>query len=130
MRGYYVIPMKNTLKAVLTVAEYGEFHDLGEYKETESVTESVTLFKQYLEKGTCGVPTIGIRVYPKGRQGTIEDVHTDIVTYGTIDYSMLEYIPSILRCSKAVHMLQDLRTVFPKYDVIGNYPIPIKEGGK
>lgn len=119
-----------TLKAVLTVAEYGEFHDFGEYKETDSATEAVTLFKQYLEKGTCGVPAIGIRVYPEGKEDSIYDVQTDIVTNGLINYEMLEYIPSILECSWAVHFLQDLRTVFPKYEVIGKYPIPKKKGGQ
>lgn len=120
--------MSNILKAVLTVSEYGEYPCLGQYTETESVTEAVTLFKQYMNLHSCGVPAIGIRVYPKGGEDSIEDVQTNIVTHGRIDYSMLEYIPSILECSKAVHMLQDLRTMFPKFEVNGKYPLPRKKG--
>ena len=109
----------DALKAVLTVAEYGEFHDIGEYVEVEDAKEAVATYKRYLKKHTNGIPTIGIRVYKEGSDNVLDDLQLDVVEGNVISTEMLSYVPQIKNHPKAQLFVKELVKLLPDYEYRG-----------
>ena len=73
----------------LTVAECGEFHNLGEYHEgIADVPEAIAIFNQILPERMNGIPSIGINIHTEGTE-SYEDTQMDIVSGGVIKYKRL-----------------------------------------
>lgn len=109
----------NTLKAVLTVAEYGEFHDLGEYAEVENVNDAIVIYNRYKKKHTNGIPSIGIRVHKEGSTNALDDLQMDIVEGRVISTEMLEYVPQIMNHPKTKVFVRELIRLLPDNEYRG-----------
>ena len=116
-RSQYVPP-----KITYTVAECGEFHSMGRYRDDiENVNEAITLWNEY-KKGTLnGVPSIGILVYTPG-QTELEDVHVDLVSGKTMDLDMIWYYPEINTEEIAIQKICELVENLHDVEVIGKVP--------
>lgn len=116
-RSQYVPP-----KITYTVAECGEFHSMGRYRDDiENVNEAITLWNEY-KKGTLnGVPSIGILVYTPG-QTELEDVQVDLVSGKTMDLDMIWYYPEINTEEIAIQKICELVENLHDVEVIGKVP--------
>ena len=104
----------------LTVAECGEFHNLGEFHEgIETVDEAIKLFQQIPPERMNGIPSIGINIHTKGTEH-FEDVEMDIVSGKVADLEMLEYVPDISDNPKAVEVIGELIDKLPDIEVRGS----------
>ena len=104
----------------LTVAECGEFHDLGEYHEgIASVDEALAVFKSIPQERLHGVPSIGITVHT---EGSVVDagVQMDVISGKIADLETLEYVPDIINNQEAVAMIQELIAKMPGIEVRGS----------
>ena len=92
----------------LTVAECGEFHNLGEFHEgIETVEEAIRLFNKIPPERMNGIPSIGIHIHTEGAE-PFEDVEMDIVSGKVVDLEMLEYVPDITGNQKAMALISEL----------------------
>ena len=79
----------------LTVAECGEFHNMGEYHEgIASVDEALAIFHQIPPERMNGIPSIGINLHTEGTE-RYQDITIDIVSGKVADLEVLEYVPDI-----------------------------------
>lgn len=108
------------IKITLTVAECGEFHNLGEYHEDiAGVEEAVAIFNSIPPERRNGIPSIGINIHTEGTE-PYEDVQMDIVSGKVIDLEMLEYYPEITGNQKALAVISELINKFPDAEVRGS----------
>ena len=116
-RSQYVPP-----KITYTVAECGEFHSMGRYRDNiENVNEAIALWNEY-KKGTLnGVPSIGILVHTPG-QTELEDVQVDLVSGKTMDLDMIRYYPEINTEEIAIQKICELVENLHDIEVIGKVP--------
>lgn len=116
-RSQYVPP-----KISYTVAECGEFHSMGRYRDNiENVNEAIALWNEY-KKGTLnGVPSIGILVHTPG-QTELEDVQVDLVFGKTLDLDMIRYYPEINTEETAIQKICELVENLHDVEVIGKVP--------
>ena len=116
-RSRYVPP-----KITYTVAECGEFHSMGRYRDDiENVNEAIALWNEY-KKGTLnGVPSIGILVHTPG-QTELEDVQVDLVSGKTMDLDMIWYYPEINTEEIAIQKICELVENLHDVEVIGKVP--------
>lgn len=104
----------------LTVAECGEFHNLGEFHEgIVTVDEAVKLFQQISPERMNGIPSIGINIRTKDTE-RFEDVEMDIVSGKVADLEMLEYVLDISDNPKAVEVIGELIDKLPDIEVRGS----------
>ena len=104
----------------LTVAECGEFHNLGEYHEgIESVEEAVAVFNQIPPERMNGIRSIGINIHTEGTEA-YEDTQMDIVSGRTADLEILDYVPDITDNPKAVAVIAELIDKMPDIEVLGS----------
>ena len=104
----------------LTVAECGEFHNLGEYHEgIQSVEEALAIYKQIPPERMHGVPSIGINIHTEGTE-SYQDTEIDILSGKIIDLEILDYIPDITGNSKAIEMIVELVEKMPDVEVRGS----------
>lgn len=104
----------------LTVAECGEFHNLGEFHEgIETVDEAIKLFQQIPPERMNGIPSIGINIHTEGMEH-FEDVAMDIVSGKVVDLEMLEYVPDISDNPKAIEVIGELIDKLPDIEVRGS----------
>ncbi len=104
----------------LTVAECGEFHDLGEYHgNITSVGEAVAIFKRIPPERMNGIPSIGINIHTKGTKH-YEDTQMDIISGRTADLEVLDYVPDITNNPKAMAVIAELVDSFPDIEVRGS----------
>ena len=119
-------PEEQKTIVTLTVAECGEFHNLGEYHEgIASVDEALSIFKSIPKERLHGVPSIGITVHT---EGSVIDagVQMDVVSGKIADLETLEYVPDIINNQEAVAMIQELIFKMPGIEVRGSL-FPRKE---
>ena len=65
-----VIEKLEKSKITFTVAECGEFHSLGRYRDDISnAEEAIAVWKEYQKGPLNGIPSIGIRIYKPGQTG-------------------------------------------------------------
>ena len=116
-RSRYVPP-----KITYTVAECGEFHSMGRYRDNiENVNEAIALWNEY-KKGTLnGVPSIGILVHTPG-QSERDDTQVDLVSGKTIDLDMIRYYPEINTEEAAIQKICELVENLHDVEVIGKVP--------
>ena len=95
-------------EVTLTVAECGEFHNLGEfYENIPTVEEAVAIWKQIPPERMNGIPAIGIHIHTPGTE-PIEDTGIDILSGRRIDLDILEYIPEIKNNPQAMEVIAEL----------------------
>ena len=105
---------------IWTVAECGEFHELGELHENvETVEQAIDLYNKIPPERMHGIPSIGIRMHTEGTE-EYEDVQMDLFSGGVADLEMLEYVPDITDDPKAVAMIQELIDKLPDIEVRGS----------
>lgn len=116
-RSRYVPPKIN-----YTVAECGEFHSMGRYRDdVKSVNEAIALWNEYREGNLNGVPSIGILVHTPG-QLEREDKQVDLVSGKTMDLDMIRYYPSINTEETAIQKICELVENLPDVNVVGKVP--------
>lgn len=104
----------------LTVAECGEFHNLGEYHEgIQSVEEAIAIYKQIPPERIHGRPSIGINIHTEGTE-SYQDAEIDILSGKIIDLEILDYIPDITGNSKAMELIAELVEKMPDAEVRGS----------
>ena len=104
----------------LTVAECGEFHNLGEYHEDiASVEEAIEIFNQIPPERMNGIPSIGINIHTEGTE-SYEDTQMDIVSGRVADLEILDYVPDITDNPKAVEVIAELIDKLPDIEVRGS----------
>lgn len=91
-----------------TVAECGEFHSLGRYRDDISnAEEAIAVWKEYQKGSLNGIPSIGIQIHKPG-QPEMEDMQVDLVFGKTIDLDMLRYYPEINMEETAIKKIREL----------------------
>lgn len=104
----------------LTVAECGEFHNLGKFHEgIETVEEAIRLFNEIPPERMNGIPSIGIHIHTEGAE-PFEDVEMDVVSGKVVDLEMLEYVPDISDNPKAIEVIGELIDKLPDIEVRGS----------
>ncbi len=107
-------------EVTLTVAECGEFHNLGEfYENIPTVEEAVAIWKQIPPERMNGIPAIGINIHTPGTEA-FEDVGMDILSGNRIDLDILEYIPDIKGNLQAMEIITELVAKLPEMEIDGH----------
>ncbi len=107
-------------EVTLTVAECGEFHNLGEfYENIPTVEEAVAIWKQIPPERMNGIPAIGINIHMLGMEA-FEDVGMDILSGNRIDLDILEYIPDIKGNLQAMEIITELVAKLPEMEIDGH----------
>lgn len=115
---------KRNVEPVLTftVAECGEFHQLGEYyDDITTVEEAIEKWEQLKDSPLNGVASIGILSHKPG-ENSLEDEQVDLVTRKVLDLDMLRYYPAIRNDKRALEMIASLASHLPDIGVIGEIP--------
>lgn len=116
-RSRYVPP-----KITYTVAECGEFHSMGRYRDdVENVNEAIALWNEYREGTLNGVPSIGILVHTSG-QTELEDAQVDLVSGKTMDLDMIRYYPEIHTEEAAIQKICELVENLHDVELVGKVP--------
>lgn len=116
-RSRYVPP-----KITYTVAECGEFHSMGRYRDdVENVDEAIALWNEYREGTLNGVPSIGILVHTSG-QSELEDAQVDLVSGKTMDLDMIRYYPAIHTEEAAIQKICELVENLHDVELVGKVP--------
>ena len=103
-----LFPEQAEPEVTLTVAECGEYHNLGEfYENIPTVEEAVAIWKQIPPERMHGIPAIGIHIHTPGTE-PIEDTGIDILSGRRIDLDILEYIPDIKGNPQAMEVIAEL----------------------
>lgn len=118
--------MKAAMKVSFTVAECGEFHDMGEYHENVgSVKEALEIFKQIPDDRIHGIPTIGIRVTDTEHPEIFTEI--DIANAKFVDMDVLGYVPEIRDNKAAQYAIAELIHAMPEAEVRGEVPKEIQK---
>ena len=123
-RNQYVPP-----EITFTVAECGEFHSLGRYRDDISnAEEAVAVWKEYQKGPLNGIPSIGIQIHKPG-QPEMEDMQVDFVFGKTIDLDMLRYYSEINVEETAIQKICELVENLHDVNVVGKIPGDSTEKG-
>ena len=115
-----LFPEQAGTEVTLTVAECGEFHNLGEfYENIPTVEEAVAIWKQIPPERMNGIPTIGINIHTPGTE-VFEDIGIDILSGKRIDLDILGYIPDIKENPQAIEIIAELVAKLPEMEIDGN----------
>ena len=121
-----VAQMQTQKKVSFTVAECGEFHDMGEFHENvESVKEALAILGHIPEGRMHGVPAIGIRVTDVAQPEVYTEV--DIATAKCIDMEVLGFVPEIAENKAAQFALAELIHAMPEAEIRGEIPEAIQK---
>ena len=105
-----------------TVAECGEFHSLGRYRDDVSnAEEAIALWKEYQKGPLNGIPSIGIQIHKPG-QTEMEDTQVDLVSGKTIDLDMMRYYPEINAEETAIQKICELVENMHDIELVGKVP--------
>ena len=121
-------PDKTESKRVVsfTVAECGEFHNLGELHENvATLKEAIELFNQIPPDRMNGIPTIAVRVTDSERPELFTEI--DIMTGKRIDVDILGYVPDIGENGQAQFAIAEMIHQFPEKEIIGKVPETIEK---
>ncbi len=104
-------------EVTLTVAECGEFHNMGEfYENIPTVDEAVAIWKQIPPERMNGIPAIGINIHTPGTEA-VEDVGIDILYGKRIDLDILEHIPDIKDNPQDMELIAELVANLPYMEI-------------
>ena len=107
-----------TVHITFTVAECGEFHNMGEYHEgIETIEEAMKLYNAIDPSRMHGIPSIGVNMHIEGTEEW-EDEQADIVSGKRIDVDFLNYIPELRDTPKVQDAIKKLIAAYPEKDVI------------
>ena len=107
-----------TVHITFTVAECGEFHNMGEYHEgIETVEEAMKLYNAIDPSRIQGIPSIGVNMHIEGTEEW-EDEQADIVSSKRIDVDFLNYTPELRDTPKVQDAIKKLIAAYPEKDVI------------
>ena len=107
-----------TVHITFTVAECGEFHNMGEYHEgIETIEEAMKLYNAIDPSRMQGIPSIGVNMHIEGTEEW-EDEHADIVSGKRIDVDFLNYTPELRDTPKVQDAIKKLIAAYPEKDVI------------
>ena len=116
-RNQYVPP-----EITFTVAECGEFHSLGRYRDDISnAEEAVAVWKEYQKGPLNGIPSIGIQIHKPG-QPEVEDMQVDLVSGKTMDLDMLRYYSEINVEETAIQKICELVENLQDVEIVGKIP--------
>ena len=107
-----------TVHITFTVAECGEFHNMGEYHEgIETIEEAMKLYNAIDPSRMHGIPSIGVNMHIVGTEEW-EDEQADIVSGKRIDVDFLNYTPELRDTPKVQDAIKKLIAAYPEKDVI------------
>ena len=116
-----------TIHVTFTVAECGEFHNMGEYHEgIETIEEAIRIYQAIDPSRINGIPSIGVNVHIEGTKEW-EDDQTDILNGNCLDIEILDYTPEIRDIPKVQEALKKLSVVFPEKEFKQQGRISLKE---
>ena len=100
-----------------TVAECGEFHNMGEYHEgIETIEEAMKLYNAIDPSRMHGIPSIGVNMHIEGTEEW-EDEQVDIVSGKRIDVDFLNYTPELRDTPTVQDALKKLIAAYPDKEV-------------
>ena len=115
-----LFPEPAETEVTLTVAECGEYHNLGEfYENIPTVEEAVAIWKQIPLERMNGIPAIGINIHTPETEA-FEDMGIDILSGKRIDLDILENIPDIKDNPQAMEVIAELVAKLPEMEIDGN----------
>jgi len=118
--GQDVQKQKPEVEITLTVAECGEFHNMGEfYENIPTVEEAIALFEKIPPERMNGIPAIGINLHRAG-EDVENDIAIDIAGTKSIDLDVLQYVPDIANEPKAMEVVAELIAKLPDREIDGN----------
>lgn len=114
-----LFPEQAEPEVTLTVAECGEFHNLGEfYENIPTVDEAIAIWKQIPPERMNGIPAIGISIHKPGDE-PYQDTEMDILSGRRIDLEILDYIPEIKGNPQAMEVIAQLAAKLPDMEIDG-----------
>lgn len=106
-----------TVHITFTVAECGEFHNMGEYHEgIETIEEAMKLYNAIDPSRMHGIPSIGVNMHIDGTEEW-EDEEADIVRGNCIDVDFLNYTPELRDTPTVQDALKKLIAAYPEKEV-------------
>ena len=106
-----------TVHVTFTVAECGEFHNMGEYHEgIETIEEAIQIYQAIDPSRMNGIPSIGVNMHIEGTEEW-EDEQVDILSGKCIDVDFLNYTPELRDTPKVQDALKKLIAAFPEKEV-------------
>lgn len=106
-----------TVHITFTVAECGEFHNMGEYHEgIETIEEAMKLYNAIDPSRMNSIPSIGVNMHIEGTEEW-EDEQADILSGKCIDVDYLNYTPELRDTPKVQDALKKLIAAFPEKEV-------------
>ncbi len=118
--GQDVQKQKPEVEITLTVAECGEFHNMGEfYENIPTVEEAIALFEKIPPERMNGIPAIGINLHRAGEE-KYEDDCIDFANAKHIYLDVLQYMPDIANEPKAMEVVAELIAKLPDREIDGN----------
>ena len=106
-----------TVHITFTVAECGEFHNMGEYHEgIETIEEAMKLYNAIDQSRMHGIPSIGVNMHIEGTEEW-EDEEADIVRGNCIDVDFLNYTPELRDTPTVQDALKKLIAAYPEKEV-------------
>ena len=108
---------QETVHVTFTVAECGEFHNMGEYHEgIETIEEAIQIYQAIDPSRMNGIPSIGVNMHIEGTEEW-EDEQADILSGKCIDVDFLNYTPELRDTPKVQDALKKLIVAFPEKEV-------------
>lgn len=115
------------IKVTLTVAECGEFHNLGEFHGgIATVEEALLIFNAIPPERMHGIPAIGVHLHTEGTK-EYEDIELDILSGRTIDLDNLNYVSDIRKNPDAMDKIAELIAKVPDAQIYGVIPPQIED---
>ena len=106
-----------TVHMTFTVAECGEFHNMGEYHEgIETIEEAIQIYQAIDPSRMNGIPSIGVNMHIEGTEEW-EDEQADILTGKYIDVDYLHHIPDMRDNPRVQEAVAKLIAAFPDREV-------------
>ena len=106
-----------TVRVTFTVAECGEFHNLGEYHEgIETIEEAIQIYQSIDPSRMNGIPSVGVNIHIEGTEEW-EDEQADVLTGKYIDVDYLNYLPEVRDNPKVQDAVAKLIAAFPDREV-------------
>lgn len=101
-----------------TVAECGEYHNLGEYHEgIRTLEEAVVIYEKISPERMNGIPAIGVNLHVKGTD-QVEDSQADILSGDGIDIGIISLMPEFCGNSQVQEAVKEFIRLFPDKEVI------------
>lgn len=108
---------QETVHVTFTVAECGEFHNMGEYYEgIETIEEAIQIYQAIDPSRMNGIPLLGVNMHIEGTEEW-EDEQADILSGKCIDVDYLNYTQELRDTPKVQDALKKLIAAFPEKEV-------------